>query len=143
MSGEREPRIRCRRAAALAVDAHLRWPGVLLRWSLRAAPREAWGLLVGTHSGEHTAVHAAALARYLAPAPAACALDPGDFVRVHDAAAARGLRVVGVWHSHVGGPPCLSQEDRATAWPGLVQVVVGPLHGTEVPVSGWLVEDGH
>lgn len=44
-------------------------------------------------------------------------LDPQDYLGAENAAAAAGLAIVGVWHSHPDHPAKPSPTDRAMAWP--------------------------
>jgi proteasome lid subunit RPN8/RPN11 len=84
----------------------------LLARARAARPREACGLLLGSCAGVGTV--AVELAN-VAVGNDRFELDPAGFVRASDAARERGLRVVGVWHSHPAGPPAPSAHDLAGA----------------------------
>jgi proteasome lid subunit RPN8/RPN11 len=84
----------------------------LRAWAEAARPRETCGLLFGVRAGD--VADAVPLAN-LAPEPDRFDLDPAGFVRADAAARERGLRVVGVWHSHPAGPPAPSAHDLAGA----------------------------
>ena len=81
-----------------------------------ARPHEACGFLIGACEGAVTRVERTHLARNRSDRPRtrfeAC---PEDHLAAELAAAADGLAVVGVWHSHPGGPAELSPRDRAEA----------------------------
>ncbi|MEL7061805.1 MAG: M67 family metallopeptidase [Acidobacteriota bacterium] len=51
-------------------------------------------------------------------------VHPEDVLRVERAARARGLRLVGVWHSHPDHPAEPSAVDRLEAWPDLSFLIV-------------------
>ena len=81
-----------------------------------ARPREACGFLLGVRAGAVTRVERTHLARNRSDRPRtrfeAC---PEDHLAAELAAAADGLEVVGVWHSHPDGPAELSDRDRTEA----------------------------
>jgi len=86
----------------------------------RGHPDEACGLLLGRAARGRVEVVASHAARNAAPAPRSVryTLDPDDQLAAHEAARARDLEVVGVWHSHPGRPAQPSAEDRTHAWEG-------------------------
>jgi proteasome lid subunit RPN8/RPN11 len=97
----------------------------LLQLSRERAPIEACGLLVGRRSGAEIVVLDVPSARNVAAQPEReFALDPGDVVALHDAAASAGAAVVGTWHSHVHGEARPSRADLGGAWPGHVLLIV-------------------
>ncbi len=51
-------------------------------------------------------------------------IDPKEFLIVESAGEARGLEVVGIYHSHPNAPAKPSQFDTARAWPNLSYVVM-------------------
>ncbi|MEZ4395258.1 MAG: Mov34/MPN/PAD-1 family protein, partial [Polyangiales bacterium] len=118
-----------------------------------AAPREACGLLLGGREGEAAVVVAAPETGNVAANPArAFEMDPGEVVALHGVAAARGLAVIGAWHSHPAGQASPSAEDLAAAWPGHALLIVAGgrarafvptpegarvLPMTEADVAGW------
>ena len=79
-----------------------------------AAPREACGLLLGERARVADVVELANVARGLDRFD----LDPAGFVRAASDARARGLDVVGVWHSHPDGSLAPSAADLAGALRG-------------------------
>jgi proteasome lid subunit RPN8/RPN11 len=69
-------------------------------------------------------------------------IDPLEQLRVEKDARARGLEVVGYYHSHPDHPPRPSQYDREHAWPWYSYVVVSVVQGQASHVTCWsLTED--
>lgn len=84
----------------------------------RERPRECCGLLVG--HGAHAAgtpvqIGEAVPARNLATDPDRFLLDPADHIRTRREARARGLEIVGYYHSHPHSPARPSARDLAEA----------------------------
>jgi len=110
----------------------------LLRAALEAAPEEACGLIEGRRAGAELVVLDVPAARNVAARSLReFELAPGDVLALHDAAALRGLDIVGAWHSHPQGEPEPSRADLARAWPGHVVVIVA--RGT---ARAFAVEEG-
>ncbi len=80
-------------------------------------PHEVCGLLVGTCEDGVRRVREVHPAENLNRARAADRYDlsPADYARIERAAAARGLAVVGIYHSHPDHPSRPSETDRAQA----------------------------
>ena len=108
---------------------------------LRAAaayPREACGLLVGRRGvsgevlevteGENTEAEAGT-DRYT--------LDPLHLLDVERGARARGLEVVGVWHSHPDHDAVPGSLDRAGALEGWSQLIVSVRAGAPFEARCW------
>lgn len=114
----------------------------LVRWSRAAAPREACGLLLGVRANARVRVARALRGRNCALDLDRFELDPGEVVQAHDEAARHGQAVVGVWHSHWRSAARPSPQDLDAAWPGLVQVIVGPVAASTCAVRAWVVETG-
>ncbi len=104
-----------------------------------AYPNECCGVLLGRREGETKVaaearplenVHASPRAHYL--------MRPADLVAEAKQAAARGLRLVGVYHSHPDGGPEFSAEDAANAWPWYSFVVVAVRGGRVSGAASWL-----
>ena len=75
-----------------------------------AMPFEACGLLFGAGGR----VAEASIARNVSPTPRRrFEIDPSHLFDAHRRARGGGLRLVGCWHSHPGGSPLPSSEDRA------------------------------
>lgn len=93
------------------------------RLAAQAAPRECCGLLLGDREAPR-----------LYPtknlASSGYRIDARVWLRVHEP-------VVGVYHSHLKGPPWPSLVDRQTCWPGLFYLIYSCSSGTaEVYQSG-------
>lgn len=110
-----------------------------------AYPNEGCGVLIGRFAGQRVEVVDATSGtnlntdrsrdRYL--------LDPADMVRADRDARARGLDVVGFWHSHPDHPARPSQFDTDHAWVDYVYMIVnttafgaGDLNGFTLAVEG-------
>lgn len=104
-------RWRLNRSQLDAVVAHAR----------QAAPAECCGVLIGTEGDVVEAVPA----RNLAETPTRFLIDPQDHVRAIRSARARGLEVVGFYHSHPHSPAEPSPTDREEAtYPDHVSLIV-------------------
>ncbi len=110
-----------------------------------AYPDEGCGVLIGRVSGGRVEVVEATSGtntntdrsrdRYL--------LDPADIVRADRSARARGLDIVGFWHSHPDHPARPSQFDTDHAWVDYVYIIVtttaegaGDLNGFTLSAEG-------
>ncbi|MFQ5526079.1 MAG: Mov34/MPN/PAD-1 family protein [Thermoanaerobaculia bacterium] len=51
-------------------------------------------------------------------------VDPEDFLAADRAALARGLEIVGIWHSHPNSPAHPSQTDLEGAWEGYSYLII-------------------
>ena len=67
-------------------------------------------------------------------------LDPADMLRADRDARARGLDVVGVWHSHPDHPARPSQFDTDRAWAGWVYVIVATQSGGAGDTNAFALE---
>lgn len=111
-----------------------------------AYPEEACGLILGA-DGKATEARRAgnlnterARDRYL--------MDPVDQMRIEKEAAARGLKVLGVWHSHPDHPSAPSETDRAQAeqiW-GMAEswsyIILEVAKGKVATLRSWVLKDG-
>ena len=117
----------------------------------RELPNEACGLLGGT-AGRVESVHPV---RNVLASPVRFAMDPLEQLRALEAIGRAGRGVVGIYHSHPGGPAAMSQVDLAAArwpgtaepsYPGAVQVIVSlrdslaPVLRGYAPSAGRFVE---
>ncbi|MBE7490443.1 MAG: M67 family metallopeptidase [Planctomycetes bacterium] len=75
-------------------------------------------------------------------------LDPKDFMRVDTQARARGLDIVGIYHSHPDHPARPSQTDLEAAWEGYSYVIVavnkgkpGDFHSFELVAGAFRQEE--
>ena len=91
----------------------------LRRWTRRAYPREACGLLLGDRGREAVRrVRLVLPARNLATRPDRFEVHPLDHLTAHRRAADLGLALCGVWHSHPDHPARASARDLAGAVEG-------------------------
>jgi proteasome lid subunit RPN8/RPN11 len=92
-----------------------------------AQPREACGLLLGKEMQEgQVQVSRLVPMNNIADDPrSGYLIDPEDYLLTDREAAAEGLAVVGVYHSHPDGSPTPSETDRELAWPDWSYVIIG------------------
>ena len=64
-------------------------------------------------------------------------VSPGDYLRVEREADARGLRLLGFWHSHPDHPALPSATDLSCAWVGLLTVIVSVQKGQARDIGAW------
>jgi len=95
-------------------------------WALVAYPHEACGTLLGRREGDETRVVEARVARNINTARAhdRFEIDPVDYLAAEQAAAAAGIDLVGIWHTHPDHPACPSTTDRELAWGGWSYLIV-------------------
>lgn len=109
-----------------------------------AYPEEGAGLILGRLEGEaKVAIDILKLAnvreasarhnRYL--------LTPEDYLRGEQAAASRGLDVLGVFHSHPDHPNRPSEFDREWAWPWFSYLITSVQEGRAVESRSWLLAE--
>jgi proteasome lid subunit RPN8/RPN11 len=90
-------------------------------------PRECCGILLGTPDQ----ITEVARAANLAESPTRFLIDPKAHLDARRSARARGLEVVGFYHSHPHSPALPSATDLAEAeYPGCVHLIVGFVGGT-------------
>lgn len=68
-------------------------------------------------------------------------LDPVHLMTAEIEARARGLEVVGLWHSHPGRPAVPSDVDRVAAWEGWSHVIVSIRGGRPPEICSWRLDD--
>jgi len=68
-------------------------------------------------------------------------IDPKEFLMVESAGEARGLEVIGIYHSHPNAPAKPSQFDTARAWPNLSYVVMEVRDSKPVETRSWILKD--
>lgn len=64
-------------------------------------------------------------------------IDPLDYLAAENAAAAAGMALVGVWHSHPDHPAFPSELDREMAWPDWSYVIVAVNQRGVVDLRSW------
>ncbi len=102
-------------------------------------PRECCGLLVGRSDGTTRTALEAHRAGNLNTERAhdRYSLDPGDWQRIDADARARGLDIVGIYHSHPDHPSRPSRTDFEHAWEGYSYVVVEVAKGRAASWRTW------
>ena len=108
-------------------------------------PDETCGLLLGRSEGGvgvvraqravHNAVSERAYDRF--------SIDPLDYLAAENAAAAAGMTLVGVWHSHPDHPAFPSELDREMAWPDWSYVILAVKVGGVVDLRSWRLAGKH
>lgn len=121
-------------------------------------PNEACGILIGEldWASGHRTVHLVTPVRNAWPledgAPTVVAasgngqrdrymIDPEDVARADRAASARGLDIIGFFHSHPDSPAIASETDREWAWPVVSFVIARVDAGKTTDVRSWLLRD--
>jgi proteasome lid subunit RPN8/RPN11 len=64
-------------------------------------------------------------------------VSPADYLATEASADARGLSLLGFWHSHPDHPARPSEADRAYAWPGLLTLVIAVERGAPGELTAW------
>ena len=113
---------------------------------LRAAyPHEGGGFLLGCRDGDRvTIVDVTPVDNVFAEEERyhRYAMTPADWMRLEDEAEARGLALLGYYHSHPDHPAVPSEYDRAHALPNFVYLIVSVRGGRTVETRAWqLAED--
>ncbi len=106
-------------------------------------PEECCGFLIGTGGASATTVERALPVenerqesrhnRYL--------IQPEMVLAAHKEARAKGLDVVGYYHSHPDHPAQPSELDREHAWPGLSYLIVAVANGKAADARSWRLSD--
>jgi proteasome lid subunit RPN8/RPN11 len=102
----------------------------------RSYPNEGCGALLGPAEGD---------VRVAVPLPnvekdqprVRFTVSPQDYLAMEDEAEARGLRLLGFWHSHPDHPARPSETDRRFAWEGLLTLVIAVERGTPAALTAW------
>jgi proteasome lid subunit RPN8/RPN11 len=68
-------------------------------------------------------------------------LDPRDILKAERDAEARGLEVVGFWHTHPDHPAQPSQYDADHAWPDYVYVIMAIHAAKQVDVNAFVLDE--
>ena len=68
-------------------------------------------------------------------------IDPRDQLRVEKDARARGLDVLGYYHSHPDHPARPSTYDRDHAWPWYSYVIISVERGEPKALNSWVLRD--
>ncbi len=68
------------------------------------------------------------------------AMKPQDWLRYEDEAEARGLSLVGYYHSHPDSPAIPSEYDRAHALPNFVYIITSVKMARAAAIRAWLLQ---
>ena len=129
------------------------------RHGVRDYPSECCGILLGRADGDRKEVtevvplqnlrrdpeRAQALLPLEAPGSESernrFLIDPKDQIRVEKDARARGLDVLGYYHSHPDHPARPSNYDRDHAWPWYSYVIISIERGEPKELNSWVLGD--
>ncbi|HEV2708159.1 MAG TPA: M67 family metallopeptidase [Pyrinomonadaceae bacterium] len=111
----------------------------------REYPHECCGLLLGrteTDGAKHVVeVYPVSNAREEAERHNRSLILPGEYLRGERHARARGLDVLGNYHSHPDHPAVPSQFDLEHAWPTWSYIIVSVREGKAVDLRSWEMRD--
>ncbi|MBI4167247.1 MAG: M67 family metallopeptidase [Acidobacteria bacterium] len=125
----------------------------------RDYPNECCGMLLGQADGDQKRVLEAVPLRNLRTVPAEAQkllplespgresernrflIDPREQIRVEKEARARGVDVVGYYHSHPDHPARPSNYDREHAWPWYSYVILSVTQGQPADLTGWVLTE--
>lgn len=65
------------------------------------------------------------------------AMTPQHWAQMEDAADARGLTLVGYYHSHPNSPAIPSEFDRVHALPNFIYIITSVMHGQAAAMHVW------
>lgn len=104
------------------------------------SPNECCGLLLGTSSR----IEASCRARNEFGSPHRYRIQPDDHFAAIRAARARGLDVIGAYHSHPASPPVPSRTDIEEAIAGpFLYVIAGREDDGQPGIRAWRLTDGN
>jgi len=106
------------------------------REAVRAYPAEACGALVGPSEGAVSETLPLPNAEASSPRTR-FTVSPRDYLAVEERVDARGLLLLGFWHSHPDHPARPSATDRVHAWPGLLTLVIAVDRGEPGEMTAW------
>jgi len=106
-------------------------------------PHEACGAILGLESGADREVRALfPLVNRRDDSPHnRFSVDAGDVRAAERAAAERGLKLIGWYHSHPDHPAQPSEYDREHAWPWYSYVIVSVAAGQPGEITSWRLAD--
>ena len=123
--------LRITRAALDAAEAHAR----------AGYPHEVTGILAGDR-GSWTVTEVAALHNERSDSPHNRYQVSGlALQRASDALEARGLEIVGYYHSHPDHPADASETDRDHAWPAMAYPILSVRDGVVADLKCWRLRD--
>lgn len=108
-----------------------------------AYPHEGCGVLLGHFTADGASIVEATSGRNLNTERAhdRYLLDPADIIRADRDARARGLDVLGYWHSHPDHPAWPSQFDTDHAWVDYVYLIIRTEVGGAGDLNGFTLTD--
>ncbi|MEM8712644.1 MAG: M67 family metallopeptidase [Planctomycetota bacterium] len=109
-----------------------------------AYPHEGCGVLIGRRSLGVSHVERITISRNLEESRARdrYILNPVDLLAAEESAAAEGLDVLGIWHTHPDHPALPSETDQAGAWPNWSYVILSIHRGELADFRSWQLVDG-
>ncbi len=109
-----------------------------------AFPKEACGILAGGGSGVNDPfliVEKVYRVKNIDDSTVTYMMDSKEQFRIMKEIERKGLRMVGIYHSHPASPPYPSSRDIALAfYPDVAYIIVGP--GEEPEVNAFRIEEG-
>jgi proteasome lid subunit RPN8/RPN11 len=116
----------------------------LARHAEREYPEECCGVLLGSVAGDtRTVVEARACVNTRAEERGRYAIAPAELIAAPREARARGLAIVGFYHSHPDHPAAPSATDRDEAcWPECSYVIVSAGQGHAGEMRSFVVRNG-
>lgn len=125
MSDDASPGVRLARAALDAIRLE----------AARAYPHEGCGALIGL-AGDISETLPLPNQEQGSPRTR-FTVSPADYLATEASADARGLSLLGFWHSHPDHPARPSETDRKFAWPGLLTLVIAVERGAPGELTAW------
>ncbi len=118
----------------------------------KAYPNEGAGFLLGHFVEGHIAATDVVIDEVIAAENASAAdeqyhrfvMTPKDWMRLEDEADARGLTLIGCFHSHPDSPAIPSDFDREHSYPNFLYLIASVMKGRAQELRSWeLARDGH
>lgn len=106
-------------------------------------PNEGGGFLLGSVSGDRTTVEDITQVENVFESEEQYhryAMTPQDWMRLEDEAEARGLTLVGYYHSHPNAPAIPSEYDREHALPNFVYIITSVENNKAVDMRAWRLQ---
>ncbi|MEQ8673133.1 MAG: M67 family metallopeptidase [Aggregatilineales bacterium] len=107
-------------------------------------PNEGGGFLIGTADDENTQIVDVIAVENVFETEEQYhryAMTPQNWASMEDEAEARGLSLVGYYHSHPNAPAIPSEFDRVHALPRFVYIITSVKDGKAVDQKVWLLRD--
>lgn len=107
-------------------------------------PNEGGGFLLGTRSGNTVSIIDVIQIENIFESEEQYhryAMSPKNWADMEDTADARGMTLVGYYHSHPDSPAIPSEYDRVHALPNFVYIISSVMAGEAVEMFVWLLRD--